>query len=370
MKLFRQFIAATTVAGVLFATFAKSSEDRIEPLVRVEIFENMALEKADADASKNSLPKSESQVFSGNDTTPYGGGFEGVRAIAPGQSPDRVYQANAFGFQRLPFKYDETGARLLPEGPIVLRASATLTYPKGLHRIVIRTRDDASLFLDGELIARIVVKQYPTDGHNPVQPLPHLVVPSIKEFAPGNTEKVVAIESDGKAHTYTLETVVGRGGRRPDLGVLAVAIAGPWESDFHLLGSTEKDVFSDQGWASFAVREESYYKTLDAEERSKRAADEKRYWRMRHDFAKAWIEENVEVQIPVVGEGIPLSNPIDAFVGRQIELAGLKKLALAKEEQAARAEGRILFHSDIKPILETHCFKCHGDQEKGGPATG
>ena len=58
MKLFRQFIAATTVAGVLFATFAKSSEDRIEPLVRVEIFENMALEKADADASKNSLPKS------------------------------------------------------------------------------------------------------------------------------------------------------------------------------------------------------------------------------------------------------------------------------------------------------------------------
>lgn len=365
MKVSRQFIAATIVAVVLLGSLAKSYEDRIEPPVRVEIFENMALEKTDAKDSQSSLPSSESEVFSGNDTTPYGGAFEGVRAIAPGQSPDRVYQANAFGFQRLPFKYDETGARLLPEGPIVLRASATLTHPKGLHRIVIRTREDASLFVDGELITRIIVEQYPTDGHNPVQPLPQLVVSSIKEFAPGNTEKVVAIESDGKPHTYTLETVVGRGGRRPDLGVLAVAIAGPGENDFHLLGSTEKDVFSDQGWASFAVREESYYKRLDTEERAKRAADEKRYWRMRHDFAKAWIEENGESQTPVVGEGIPLSNHIDAFVGREIELAGLKRLGLAKEEQLARAEGRVLFHSDIKPILETHCFKCHGDQEKG-----
>ncbi|HCR31028.1 MAG TPA: hypothetical protein DIV79_13530, partial [Opitutae bacterium] len=98
----------------------------------------MALEESDSDASSKSAGNGVSDNFSGNDTKSYGGDFEGVKAIAPGQKPDRVYRANAFGFQRLPFKYDETGARLLPEGPIVLRASATLTYPKGLHRIVIR----------------------------------------------------------------------------------------------------------------------------------------------------------------------------------------------------------------------------------------
>ncbi|MBT5813403.1 MAG: hypothetical protein HOI15_03480, partial [Opitutales bacterium] len=158
------------------------------PPVQVELFEDMAPEKEDSDSGyrEQGEKSSGSESFSGNDTTPYDV-FEGVKAIAQGQVPERVYYANAFGFQRLPNKYDETGARLMPKGPIVLRATATLTHPLGIHRIVIRTRDDAALYMDGEPIAHIVVEQFPTDGHNPVQPLPELVVPSIKEFAPGNT---------------------------------------------------------------------------------------------------------------------------------------------------------------------------------------
>jgi mono/diheme cytochrome c family protein len=336
------------------------------PPVQVELFEDMAPEKEDSDSGyrEQGEKSSGSESFSGNDTTPYDV-FEGVKAIAQGQVPERVYYANAFGFQRLPNKYDETGARLMPKGPIVLRATATLTHPLGIHRIVIRTRDDAALYMDGEPIAHIVVEQFPTDGHNPVQPLPELVVPSIKEFAPGNTEKVLAIDFDGKPHTFTLETVVGRGGRRPDLGVLAVAIAGPGDDDFRVLGSETGAVFSDRGWAEYAVREEDYYQRLDAEERGTRTVDESRYWGMRHAYARSWIEENGGIEAPVVGEAIPVSNPIDAFIGRRIELAGLGRIAREEEERLAKAEGRILFHSDIKPILEDNCLKCHGDQEKG-----
>lgn len=365
MNLLSLASAVILVAVVFTSSYARSIEESSMSPVSVEIYESMALEESDSDASSKSAGNGVSDNFSGNDTKSYGGDFEGVKAIAPGQKPDRVYRANAFGFQRLPFKYDETGARLLPEGPIVLRASATLTYPKGLHRIVIRTREDAALFVDGEPVARIVVEKYPTDGHNPVRPLPKLVAPSIKEFAPGNSEKVVAIESDGEPHTFTLETVVGRGGRRPDLGVLAVAIAGPGEEDFRLLGSQAGVLFSDRGWADYAVKEEAHYKRLDAKERSIRAADEKRYWSMRHEFAKSWIEANGGTKIPELGEGIPINNPVDAFVGRQIELAGLKRIAREEKERLAKAEGRVFFHSDIKPILESHCLKCHGDQEKG-----
>jgi len=337
--------------------------------ILVELFENMgeaeeaALNKSGelAGAAEGSA---EGASLVGNDTTPYGV-YEGVRAVEPGQEPDRVYQANAFGFQRLPFKYDETGARLLPKGPIVFRASATLTHPAGPHRIVLRTREDAVLSMDGVPIATVIMEKQPSDGHNPVRPLPALVVPTIKEFAPGNQEQMVTIESDGKPHTFTLETVVGRAGRRPDLGVLAVAIAGPGEDEFRLLGSREGAVFSDEGWADFAISEEAHYDRIDAHERAARSVEESRYWRMRHDFARDWVEGRERTEPPVVGEAIPVYNPVDRFVGRRIEMAGMRRIAREAEERAARAEGRVLFHSDIQPILENNCLKCHGDQEKG-----
>ena len=335
--------------------------------IRVELFENMGEPEAiAADKSGKSAPESaiERVETIGNDTTPYSG-YEGVRGIAPDQRPDRVYKANAFGFQRLPFKYDESGARLLPEGPIIFRASATLTYPPGPHRIVMRSREDSVLLMDGEPIASIAMEKQPSDGHNPVRPLPDLIVPSIKEFAPGNREARVTIESDGKPHTFVLETVVGRAGRRPDLGVFAVAIAGPGEESFQLLGSQEGYVFSDRGWANFAIAEEDHYDRIDADERATRSLEESRYWRNRHDFAKSWVQEKGRTEPPSVSKSLPVHNAIDLFIGRRIEVAGLRRIAREAEEKAARAEGRILFHSDIRPILEDHCLKCHGDQEKG-----
>lgn len=337
--------------------------------VLVELFEEMGEEQEAApdESGKASVPESPllSDVnFSGNDTLSYGV-YEGVRTIAPGQSPDRVYSVNAFGFQRLPFKYDETGARLLPKGPIVFRASATLTHPKGPHRIVVRTREDTVLLMDGEPIAVVVMEKQPSDGHNPVRPLPDLIVPTIKDFSPGNQEQRVTIESDGKPHRFTLETVVGRAGRRPDLGVLAVAIAGPGEDTFRLLGSQGGEIFSEEGWANFAIKEEAHYDRIDAEERAQQSLDESRYWRTRHEFARSWVEGSDRVQPPEVGEALPAYNPIDQFIGRRIEVAGFRRIARRAEEQEARENDRVLFHSDIRPILEEHCYKCHGDQEKG-----
>ena len=58
--------------------------------------------------------------------------------------PDREYAAPAFGFFRLPFKYDETGVRDLMQGPILFRATAQLAIDRGQYRLVIRSRNDAN----------------------------------------------------------------------------------------------------------------------------------------------------------------------------------------------------------------------------------
>ena len=334
--------------------------------VKIELFEGMGSKrKVTPRATRDAKTAADDgDLADGNDDT-VPEAYQGVRAVTNDQAPDRVYRAPAFGLHRLPFKYDETGVRLLPKGPIVLRASATLSLTQGKHRFVIRTREDASLIVDGKLLGKVNVIALPSDGHNPVRELPNLMVPSLKEFAPGNTELVVSFSADGNPHTFTLETVIGRSGRRPDLGVLAVAVAGPGEDNFRLLGGSRDYQFSDEGWEEYVTELDAYYAELNAQERAEQSARETEYWRRRHDFAKSFIEERNQLEPPAVGDSIPVNNGIDQFVGRQIETAALQHVARHENEQASRPAGRVLFNTDILPILKANCLKCHGHQEKG-----
>ncbi|MBC9867300.1 MAG: DUF1553 domain-containing protein [Opitutae bacterium] len=345
------------------------------PTVRVELFEDMgagsldettarAVHSNDAVGVDPASQNDDALVSSLNDTTEPNG-EQLVRPVTSNQIPDHAYQVRAFGFHRLPFKYDETGVRELHKAPIILRATAQLTLEKGEHRILIRTRDDASFWMDGELLTTVKVLQIPSDGHNPMRKIPDRVVPTIKDFAPGNTEKFFTLSSDGLPHTYRLETVVGRSDRRPDLGVLAVAVAGPGENVFTLLGSENKGDFSNPGWAKFVEDEEACYRIMDSQERRTSSAKETQYWNERHAYAKQWQNRQDPVGVPTVSKLIPIHNTIDHFIGRQIEEAALHRIARTAAEQEAQSKGLVLFHKDIQPILQENCLKCHGDKEKG-----
>jgi len=283
----------------------------------------------------------------------------------PLKEPDKVYHSPAFGFHRLPFKYDETGVRELHIGPISFKATATLTLEKGKHRILIRTRNDAKLSIDGEVIATVKATSEKQDGHNPVEEIPELVSPTIKYFAPGNIETVVSVFSDGQPHTYILETIVGPSKRRPELGVLAVAIAGPGEDTFTLLGSDKNTAFSNDGWADYIQDEEARYIVMDGLERKTRSLKETEYWQKRHAYAKLWLNDQEAVAVPVVSKLIPVNNAIDRFIGRRIEEAAHHSIDRDNAMSVARSKGQIVFHADIQPLLEDNCLKCHADKEKG-----
>lgn len=360
-------LAAFLCVGLDSSLIAADSADLLP--VRVELYEEMGAKTKSASREDRNISAPSDSVGKidepGNDDSVETGGFEGVRAVADGQIPDRVYRTRAFGFHRLPIKYDETGARELPKGPIVFRASATLALAKGQHQFVIRTREAATLTVDGRVLATVQVPQLPSDGHNPVQPVPKLIVPSIKDFAPGNTELLTSFYADGRHHTFTLETVVGRSGRRPEIGVLALAVAGPGEKSFRLLGSEDRIEFTPLGWEDYVAQQDSHYADLDARERAAQAVGESQYWEQRHAYAKSWLETQEQLQVPQVGSAIPTHNAIDMFIGRRIETATLRRIALNTQENRARAEGRVFFDTDIRPILRDNCLKCHADQKKG-----
>ena len=348
-----------------------------DPLsVQVEIFEDRGVPKSanqkvvvvanasDAVGAVNQLFNDDPGEINNNDTAVPVEEL-GFRPVGNDQIPDHVYYTRAFGFHRIPFKYDETGVRELRTGPIIIRATARLTLEKGEHRILIRTREDVFFRMDGELIETVKVVQLPSDGHNPMREIPKRAAPTIKDFAPGNTEHVFTLRVDGQPHTYSLDTLVGRSDRRPDLGVLAVAIAGPGEDSFTLLGSNKKIVFSNQGWEDYVQEEEVCYAAMDAQERQTQSTKESLYWQERHEFARVWLGDQEAVMAPEVSKWIPVQNAIDRFTGRRIEEEALNQIARDNAERSAREKGLVLFQSDIQPILQNNCLKCHGDKEKG-----
>ena len=349
-------LAADAGSGALFS-------------VRVELFEDMSAKKDPADEKKGEETKA-SDAAGANQESNNDDAVETVeeQVVVAGsieKDPDKVYRARAFGFHRLPFKYDETGVRELHKGPMLFRATATLTLDKGEHRILIRTRDDAKFMMDGDLLATATALKITADGHNPVRDIAEQASPMIKDFAPGNVEKIISLIADGRPHTFTLETTVGRSGRRPELGTLAVAIAGPGEDAFTLLGSDKNCVFSNDGWADYVNAEEARYAVMDAQVRRGRSLQETRYWQKRHAYAKQWLGEQDAITPPLVGNAIPVRNAVDRFIGRRIEDAALRRIDREAAERAARSQGLVVFDAEIQPILASNCLKCHGDKEKG-----
>lgn len=315
--------------------------------VLVELFEDMGVKK-----SKTPAAEAPPEIY------------KGVRALADGEQPDQVYRVAAFGFHRLPNQYDATGVRILPKGPMLFRASASLTLPAGRHRLILRTRDDARLFIDQRLAGEVKALELRTDGHNPTLPLPELIVPGIKEFAPGNVELVLEFVSDGLPHTFLLETVVGRSDRRPDLGVLALAGLADKSQEAHLLAGNPAFPFTDLGWERYVTAQETYYRQVDAQERARQSAAEAEYWHLRHDYARSWLAERKQVTPPEVGS-LPVLNAVDRFIGRRIEQAAWKRLATQADIRRARSQGLVHYEADIQPLLKEHCFRCHGEQEQG-----
>jgi len=275
-----------------------------------------------------------------------------------------TYTEDVFGFFDVPQKYVETGVRGERHVPFLLRAAASVTFPKGKHRLLLRARGATNLYIDGKTTLNTPFPPNDSDGH-------HLVAdqkdyldlgPDFRFVPPGNRESWCEFEGTGKPQFFVLETVVGsfagKSIRRPELGETVVAWSKQGTETWQLVTAGKREVaYDDAGWADYEKERNSHYDAVNAKKRAELRAKSDPYWTQRREAAKAWLAKVEPVKVPELPKNFPASNEIDHFIAARID--GVK----AQDSH----KGSIDYFKDVMPILEAKCNECHrGAKAKGG----
>ena len=258
----------------------------------------------------------------------------------------------------VPTKYDAWGIRAAWRPPVLLRIAADLELPSGKQKLLLRARALGRLWIDGQLVARTkpITKQ-PPNGEEPITPLVKPLRPGMRVPGYHQQQVVFDVELDPsrETHRVVLELAVGGKQLRTETGECCLAIDPGEGKPFEVLTARGERL---------PLTNASLEPVLSRYERAARLADDRRrralatsmddFWQRRHAEARRWAEAH-----PVAIPNTQHENPIDAFLQAKIDRA--MKLATGESRKVAEH-----FHSEVAPILREHCFRCHGEKDKGG----
>jgi len=275
------------------------------------------------------------------------------------------YPAPAFGFVDWPQKYISTGVRADRSNPSHVRASALVEIPAGTHRLLLRGRGAARLFIDGKRILETPFPPGDTGGHGKLSAQDNYLDlgPDFRFAPPGNREKWTEFESKGGDHFVILETMIGgvagRNKRRPEFGETVVAISPEGSESWQVLTPDESTIeYTDDAWPAYESEQRKRLAAVNAKARAAKRAEHADYWSKRRKAAATWLADVEPVAVPELPEGLPAFNEIDHFIGAKIA-------RVAAESKSNRGDG-IDYFEKIQPLLEQKCYDCHrGSKVKG-----
>jgi len=212
--------------------------------------------------------------------------------VAP--KPSERYTQRELAFVELPKKYNKHGVIDDRTGAFVLWAHASVDWPAGKQRLLLRSRSSARLFIDDKLVVETPFMSGKTDGHNPYKPVVSEISPRIRPLQPGDSEIVQEIELPAGKHPLRLEVFVGGKKHRPEVGETSVSIAPAGTDDFWVLGFSETNTsgrvtafpLTDAGWLSWERDQRASLVAINQRRRGEAGAEYEKYWQKRHDWAR------------------------------------------------------------------------------------
>jgi mono/diheme cytochrome c family protein len=267
------------------------------------------------------------------------------------------WSGDAFLLPRMPLRYDDWGIRSAWAAPVLLRMAGDVKLPSGSHRLLLRTRGLARLWVDGKLITE--TKPAVGNGENGFDPLTPLAEPPhpgvrVKGYKQQEVFGMVTTPPQKISSRVVLELIAGGKNMRTDTGEVCVAIESAGRDAFSILRASSKPELplTDAQIEPALAEIETSLALLDDANRREAAKSRDSFWQKRHAIAKTWVKQHPAPPPP------RQDHPVDAFIDAKIE----KALATTATTSAAAKT----FHGEVLPILREQCFRCHGEKDKGG----
>ncbi len=263
----------------------------------------------------------------------------------PAGSPTDTYTTTDLAVTRLPAKMNPRGIEIDRACPLAIEASTTLALPAGPQRIVVRSKGEAWLLIDGKQIAKTQAISPNSAGHEPV-PVVNAADQRWREIAGGDQEKVVTWQSDGKPHNLVLWAVMGARKLRPEPGELSVSIVNAAGIPV-VLGSGSVEL-SDDSWTRFARAEQERIESTNTARRRAAEQLEAPVWAKRHELARAKLtrvfpgkSQSIDTRIEM-----PLKKMSKAIKPAIDDASFLKRLSLDTIGVPPTAEEVVAFLAD------------------------
>ncbi len=264
----------------------------------------------------------------------------------------------AFLLPRLPLRYDTGGIRDSWQAPVLVRLAGDVTLPPGRHRLLLRARGLARLWVDGHVVARTTANtKSPPDGEEPVTPVAQPPLPGLRPHGYHQQEVTAELEvPEGEvAKTrVVLECVAGGTNLRTETGEVCIAVQWAGEPTYRLL--------QPEG-AGVVLSDQQVWPVLDRTEQLLAEEDDRARARLRPLTMRSGSSGT-----PGHGSGRPNIRPRPFLTPE-----GIRSMLLCWTRSSARAaaqqeDGRwaTRFHEEVLPLLRTACFRCHGEKDAGG----
>lgn len=219
------------------------------------------------------------------------------------------YTQPGLAYVEVPKKYNARGIHIDRTSPFVVRTMGMIDLPAGGHRLLLRSRDAARLYIDGRLVTQNPFFNISGTAHGYMRNVAKVTSPGIRKLQTGDTEVLVDFESPGKQHRFRLEFFVGGGKRRQEVGETAVFIEQE-SGAFRVLGRDLKTELTDEGWLALESDLRAGIAKLNSERRRVSGKQEDDYWKQRHELARQVIADQASADAPT-------EKPIDHFIAKE-----------------------------------------------------
>ncbi|MCB1203556.1 MAG: DUF1553 domain-containing protein [Verrucomicrobiae bacterium] len=274
------------------------------------------------------------------------------------QQPDETFPLDAFSLTCLPNRYNERGVRTDRRLPLHVRLAGKVDLPPGKHTLLLRAPGMSRLSLDGSEVAAIPAFGISGSAHGAVRTPPAEASP-YPRLRMGTRELTVEVEG-GSPRLVVVEAMIGNASRRLSVNEFLVAIQPESGSSWNLLTSAGADLvpFTSERFAALNEAQKEFFAGIDTKKRREALVKLTPEIEARHARARAYLATLSPVRLP---DGIDETSPsriVDAFL-----LAKIDRAREGAAEVAAEAKPN---HAEVVGLLESQCYRCHGEKAQGG----